>query len=578
MAAQRAQEAARSIAEMNAETERRSRLAKLDQDNRDLQSALLAWHALPNGVRDYAKAVEEATVSSRAAAMARDLGRGDDPATINAIVTSLRQRLDLERQIKEEQDKQALAARIQETATGGLSAYNRELELAARLLAEGRISQAEFFGRGRPDLGTGFRGVPEGRQGRQHRAGERRQGADRGAGEDRLGRDAGQGDARQRDQPGAGRHDLADDGGIAGRGHPRLGRRHGERGPDQCPPSTRPARNRPELGRVLEGRAGRLGELEQGARRQRPDERDRIRQGSKRLKDQIRDMQLQADTLGLSSEAADRLTAQRRLLTAADQDGRKTTNALTAEIDEQADAYAKASEAQRQAQLAQRERKRLAGSTVSLVGSTATAGEARARELAELRRQQAQLGAADPELLQQLREAGLTQGDASVALQRRIGELSNPGLIDGIRESKDAFREFFGELRSGAVDADPSHCRSARPDRRHRHGQAGRPAARRPVRQRGDGRLRERRAWCERQRQGRCPCQRQRWVRESAAQWRRHWAWAATCPPPGGDHGWRHRDDQRRQWGRQPAGLGRQRRGRRVAGLGRTFSATWRRG
>ncbi|WP_026872623.1 tape measure protein [Inquilinus limosus] len=454
LAAQAAQEAGRATAELNAETERRERLAKLDQDNRDLQVALLAWRALPNGVRDYARAVEEATVSSRAAAMARDIGRGDDPAAIEAITAKLRQRLDLERQIKEEQDKQALAARIHDTATGGLSGYNRELELAAKLLAEGRISQEEFSAAASRISVEGFEAYRKAvKDGNTELAAAIKAQIEAQA---KIAWGAMQAKAALDDvisraldamisltQAGSQAGGIL--GWVAGMANGVLTRARQAQGEPETVPSW------DEYWKGVQGQwsTWSQGHGGSGGSKKESD----FDKESKRLKDQIRDVQLQADTIGLSSEAAARLTAQRRLLTAAEQDGRKVTAELTAEIDKQADSYAKASEAQRQAQIAQRQRETLAGNTVSLVGSTARPAEARSRELADLSRMGRLIQGGDPTMLDKLAESGYSVADALEAIRRRTLELQNPGLSGFLDGFKTSFRELATTIVKGGADA-----------------------------------------------------------------------------------------------------------------------------
>lgn len=455
VAAQRAQEVGRATAEMNAETERRSRLANLDQDNRDLQAALLAWRALPNGVRDYARAVEEATVSSRAAAMARDTGRGDDPAVIEAISAKLRQRLDLERQIKEEQDKQALAARIRDTATGGLAGYNRELELAAKLLAEGRISQDEFSAAASRISVEGFEAYKKAvKDGNTELAAAIKTQIEAQA---KIAWGAMQAKAALNDvisraldamisltQAGSQAGGIL--GWVAGMANGVLTRARQAQGEPETVPSW------DEYWKGVQGQwsTWRKGHGGAGSSRSKESEFDKE---SKRLKDQVRDMQLQSETLGLSSEAAARLTAQRRLLTAADHDGQKVTAQLTAEIDKQADSYAKASEAQRQAHIAQRQRESLAGNTVSLVGSTARPAEARNRELADLSRMGQLIQGGDPTVLDQLAESGYSVADALEAIRRRTLELQNPGLSGFLDGFKTSFRDLATTIVKGGAEA-----------------------------------------------------------------------------------------------------------------------------
>lgn len=472
LAAQAAQEAGRATAELNAETERRERLAKLDQDNRDLQAALMAWRALPNGVRDYAKAVEEATISSRAAAMARDLGRGDDPATINAIVASLRQRLDLERQIKEEQDKQALAARVRDAATGGLASYNRELELSAQLLAEGRINQAQFSAEADRISVQGFEAYRKAvKDGNTELANAVKAQIEAQA---KIAWGALQAKAALNDVISraldamislttAGSQAGGILGWVAGMANSVLTNARQAQGQTETVP------NWNDYWKGVQGDWASWNKGHGGSRSSRTKETEFDKE-SKRLKDQIRDMQIQADALGLSSEAASRLTAQRRLLSAAEKDGRKETADLTAEINKQADAYAKASEAQRQAQIEQRRRETFAGNTVSLIGSTARPAEARSRELADLSRMAQLIQVGDPTMLDQLAESGYSVADALQAIQRRALELNNPGLsgfLDGFKTSfrdlatsviegtatiGDAWNSFLGQLQSHALD------------------------------------------------------------------------------------------------------------------------------
>ncbi len=454
VAAQAAQEVGRATAEMNAETERRSHLANLDQDNRDLQTALLAWRALPNGVRDYARAVEEATVSSRAAAMARDTGRGDDPAVIEAISAKLRQRLDLERQIKEEQDKQALAARIRDTATGGLAGYNRELELAAKLLAEGRISQEEFSAAASRISVEGFEAYKRAvKDGNTELAAAIKAQIEAQA---KIAWGAMQAKAALNDvisraldamisltQAGSQAGGIL--GWVAGMANGVLTRARQAQGEPETVPSW------DEYWKGVQGQwsSWNTGHGGSGGSKKESE----FDKESKRLKDQVRDMQLQSETLGLSSEAAARLTAQRRLLTAADQDGRKVTAQLTAEIDKQADSYAKASEAQRQAQIAQRQRESLAGNTVSLVGSTARPAEARNRELADLSRMGQLIQGGDPTMLDKLAESGYSVADALEAIRRRTLELQNPGLSGFLDGFKTGFRELATTIVKGGAEA-----------------------------------------------------------------------------------------------------------------------------
>lgn len=455
LAAQVAQDAGRATAQLNVETERRERLAQLDQDNRDLQAALVAWRALPPGVRDYARAVEQATISTRAAAVAREMGQGDDPAAIEAITAQLRQRLDLERSIKEEQDQQALAARIRETSTGGMSAANRELELSVKLLAEGRISQEQFSAQARAISVDGFeayrRAVKDGNTELAAAVKAQIEAQAKiawGAIQAKAALDGVI--ARALDamisltQAGSQAGGIL--GWVAGLANGVLTRaREGQGEPTEVP----------TWESYWQGLQGQWADWNKGhGSKSGRDKKTDFERETKRVRDQIRDMKIQADSLGLSTEAAARLTAQRRLLTAAETDGRAITSQLTAEIDKQADAYGRAAEAQRLAQVAQRQRETLAGGAISLVGSTARPAEARRRELTDLGRMTDLIQAGDPTTMEKLSEAGFTAAEALEAIRRRTLELDNPGVTGFLDGFKTSFRDLFSTIIKGSGDAD----------------------------------------------------------------------------------------------------------------------------